>query len=158
MATTPGNMKVRKSMPPVVGTPLLTRDESPVPSTKRKSTGWTSEVMIRSRLRLKRMSSRRHTTRTARRSSFIRPPATRTAAGVAWGRGAPEGGPTGGVAGDPRAPGAGVVTAAGLSPGSLARSVSSFIGVYLRLAARIQGDAAMRSEAEASASRIVRPV
>ena len=42
--------------------------DSPVPSTKRKSTGWISDVMMRSRSRLNRIISRCHTTRTPRRS------------------------------------------------------------------------------------------
>src|SRR6266702_2187556 len=77
IASTPGNMKVRKSIPaPAFGIILA----SPLPSTRRNRTGWTSAVTMRGRLRRKRISSRRQTTRTARRSSASRPPASRTGA------------------------------------------------------------------------------
>jgi hypothetical protein len=69
MARMPGNMNVLKSTPPLEET----SEERPVPSTSRKSTGWTSDVTSRSRLRRKRSSSRLHTTRTARASSLIHP-------------------------------------------------------------------------------------
>src|SRR6266511_4081423 len=77
IASTPGNMKVRKSIPaPAFG---IIR-ASPLPSTNRNRIGWTSAVTMRGRLRRKRISSRRQTTRTARRSSASRPPASRTGA------------------------------------------------------------------------------
>ncbi len=79
MATMPGKMKVRKLDPEVAGPPRTIVD-SPVPSTNKNSTGWAREVRIRSRLRPKRMSSRRQTMRTARSSSRAAPPARRTAA------------------------------------------------------------------------------
>ena len=74
IAITPGNMKVRKSTPPLEGS-IRAR---PLPRMKRNSTGCINEVTIRSRLRAKRSSSRRQTTRTARKSSRIPPPASRT--------------------------------------------------------------------------------
>ncbi len=77
MASTPGKMKVRKSiLPPELGSMRA----SPLPSTSRNSSGWARLVTMRARLRRKRISSRRHTTRMARRSSESRPPASRTVA------------------------------------------------------------------------------
>src|SRR5579875_1556358 len=82
MAMTPGNMKVRKFTCVLVET----TGDSPVPSTNRKRIGCTSDVAIRMRLRKKRISSRFQTMRTARRSSPIVPPATRTATVAAGAR------------------------------------------------------------------------
>src|SRR5579875_999861 len=59
--------------------------DNPVPRMKRNSTGWTSDVTMRTRARKKRISSRRQTTLTARRSSAREPPASRTATtGAVW--------------------------------------------------------------------------
>ncbi len=74
MPSTPGNMKVRKSK----WSALEMTVDSPVPRMNKNSTGWASEVRIRIRLRRKRISSRFQTTHKARRSSLVRPPATRT--------------------------------------------------------------------------------
>jgi hypothetical protein len=65
MASTPGNMNVRKERPPV---PPEARVERPVPRTNRNSSGWRSDETIRARSWKKRISSRCHTMRTARRS------------------------------------------------------------------------------------------
>ena len=62
----PGYMKVRRLT--FCDDEPLVIVESPVPSTKRNSTGWISDVTMRSRSRLKRIISRCHTTRTPRRS------------------------------------------------------------------------------------------
>src|SRR5215217_9359706 len=76
VASTPGNRKVRKSMSPLEAI----SDDSPVPSTNRNSTGWTSEETIRERSRPKRIISRCQTTAVPR-TWWRRPAAgTRTAA------------------------------------------------------------------------------
>ena len=59
-------MKVLKLMPG--GMPRLASEESPAPSTNRKSTGCTSDVTALSLSLLNRMSSRRQTMLIARRS------------------------------------------------------------------------------------------
>ncbi len=61
VASTPGNRKVRKSTSPLEAI----SDDSPVPSTNRNSTGWTSEETIRERSRPKRIISRCQTTAAA---------------------------------------------------------------------------------------------
>ena len=71
IAITPGNMNVRKSNPEPPGI----RCDSPVPSTNRNRIGCASEVTIRGLFRRKRISSRFHTTFTARQSSASGPPA-----------------------------------------------------------------------------------
>jgi hypothetical protein len=76
MEMTPGNMNVLKSNPVAPGI----RCESPPPRTKRNRTGCASDVTMRGLFRLKRISSRFHTTFTARQSSANVPLATLTGA------------------------------------------------------------------------------
>ena len=69
IAMIPGNMNVLKFTPLLDGSML----DRPLPRMKRNSSGWTSEVTIRKRLRRKRRSSRCQTTTIADRSA-PRPP------------------------------------------------------------------------------------
>ena len=68
--STPGNRKVLKSTPPV---PACISEPSPLPRTKRNSSGWITEEMTRVMSRRKRIISRSQTTSTAR-ISWPRPP------------------------------------------------------------------------------------
>jgi hypothetical protein len=63
VARMPGNMKVRRSTPPVLPS---VNDDRPVPSTNRNSTGCTSAERMRVRSWPKRISSRCSTTLIAR--------------------------------------------------------------------------------------------
>ena len=65
MHSTPGYTNVRRLTPCV---PAAAIRDRPVPSTNRNRNGWTSAVMIRSRSRPKRISSRFQTTLIARAS------------------------------------------------------------------------------------------
>jgi hypothetical protein len=69
-------MKVLKSTPD--GRPRRASADSPVPSTNRKSTGWMSPVIARSRSLRNLMSSRRQTITAARTSWRMLRSGTRT--------------------------------------------------------------------------------
>src|ERR1700728_1972779 len=86
-------LKLTPCVPPLASVPM------PVPSTNRNRNGWISEVRIRRRSRLKRISSRFHTTRIARSSLRRLRAGTRTRA-TWWAGGPEEAGRTGEAVGD----------------------------------------------------------